>query len=558
MSDATLTLAAPPVPTQHQPLLRFLTAGSVDDGKSTLIGRMLYDANALYEDQLQAVRRDSLRRGHAGDDIDLSLVTDGLKAEREQGITIDVAFRYFSTPRRKFIIADTPGHEQYTRNMVTGASTCDLAIILIDARHGLLPQSKRHSYLASLLGIQHVVVAVNKMDLVDYREDVFDTIEADYRTFAAPLGLHHIHFIPVSALKGDNVVTASGRMPWYGGPTLLECLETVEVEGSRRGADFRFPVQMVIRPDGTFRGLAGTVASGQVRPGDEVVVRPSGRLTRDKRLVQYDGDLAQAVAGDALTITLEDNVDISRGDMLAHPDRMPRVTTEIEAMLVWMDEKALSPGGSYWLKHTTSLVPCRITGVSYRMDIHSLSPHEAPTLALNDVGRVSLSLSRPILCDAYEANRATGAFILIDRLTNATVAGGMITNRSSEGGPSSVRAVTGAMRAARLGHSPVAVWLVGNPRHAPLAYRLEQRLFEQGLMAYALEGSDHASRLADGAQLLTGAGLIAICPLYRADANGKVEVHRGDLADTPSLVVDVESLSLEHAAHQIAELLSEA
>ncbi|HEY3998562.1 MAG TPA: GTP-binding protein [Candidatus Xenobia bacterium] len=418
------------VPIVAKGLLRLLTAGSVDDGKSTLIGRLLYDSRSLYVDQMEALKRDSVRTGHAGGDVDLSLLTDGLRAEREQGITIDVAYRYFGTDRRQFILVDAPGHEQYTRNMVTGASTCDLCIVLLDARQGVLPQSKRHSYLASLLGIRTLVVAVNKMDLVDYRQDVFDHISADFRTFARALGDVHLQFIPVSALRGDNVVEPSLRMPWYDGPSLLAYLEGVEVEPPA-DSPLRLPVQLVIRPDGSFRGLAGTIAGGVVQRGDDVVVLPSRRRSK----VRHVSTGGPASAGQAVVVVLEDDLDVGRGDMLVAPAQGPKVLERVEATVVWLQDRALEPGSTWWLKHTTNTVPATVTSVLERIDVHRAVSEPASALRLNDVGRVRLEVSRPIVADAYEVNRATGSFILIDRLSNGTAGAGMIRTGDESVGP---------------------------------------------------------------------------------------------------------------------------
>src|SRR4051794_25974756 len=416
---------------QRKELLRFLTCGSVDDGKSTLIGRLLHDTKGIYEDQLAAVKRDSVKHGTTGTgEVDLALLTDGLKAEREQGITIDVAYRYFSTDRRKFIIADTPGHEQYTRNMATGASTCQLAIILIDARHGVVTQTRRHSFIVSLLGIKHVVVAVNKMDLVNFDQAVFERIKADYTGFVAKLGLPDVQFIPLSALRGDNVVEKSPAMPWYAGPPLLRHLETVHVASDRNLKDMRFPVQYVLRPHQNFRGFAGTIASGILRNGDEVMALPSGKKSRVKSIVTYDGELDEAFAPMAVTVTLADEIDVSRGDVLVHPGSAPHVSGQIEAMVVWMAEQPFVPGKSYLLKHTTRQTAAEIAALRYGVDVNSLEKRPIRKLGLNEVGQVQLSLTRPIAYDAYQRNAATGAFVVIDRLTNNTVGAGMILEPS--------------------------------------------------------------------------------------------------------------------------------
>ncbi len=410
-------------------LLRFSTCGSVDDGKSTLIGRLLYDTKSIFEDQLAQVEDASRRRGD--EYTNLALLTDGLRAEREQGITIDVAYRYFATPRRKFIIADTPGHIQYTRNMVTGASTANLAIVLVDARQGLVEQSRRHAFIASLLRIPHLVLAVNKMDLVGWDEAVFRRIEADFRGFASKLDVQDIVFIPMSALHGDNVVERSTHMPWYGGTSLLHHLETVHIASDRNLVDVRFPVQWVIRPQSAehpdYRGYAGAVAGGVLKPGDDVVVLPSGFTTKIARIETLDGPVEEAFAPMSVTIHLEDDLDVSRGDMLARPNNRPVVGQELEAMICWMTDKPLAPRGRYLLKHTTKWVKAMVTGIAYRLDINTLHRDEGvASVGLNDVARVSLRVSAPLTYDAYRRNRATGSFILVDEATNDTVGAGML------------------------------------------------------------------------------------------------------------------------------------
>ncbi len=410
-------------------LLRFITAGSVDDGKSTLIGRLLHDSKSIFEDQYSAISKTSAKRGMTT--VDLSLLTDGLQAEREQGITIDVAYRYFATPKRKFIIGDTPGHEQYTRNMVTAASTANLAIILVDARKGVLTQTKRHSYLASLLGVPHVVLAVNKMDMVDYSKQRFEEIVGEYKKFAAQLNLHDVHCIPLSALNGDNVVDRSAAMDWYLGPTLLELLETVEIDHDVNTSDFRFPVQWVCRPQTDehhdFRGFAGRIEAGEVSVGDEITVLPSGRSTRVKEIVTYDGKLQTAFAPQSVTLTLEDEIDISRGDMLvrssAHP---PRVQKEFEATLCWLSESPLDRNRKYLVKHTTRMAKALFSRLDYRVDVNTLEQHAAEKLNMNDIARVAIKVQQPLVFDAYDIDRATGSFIVIDEASNNTVAAGMI------------------------------------------------------------------------------------------------------------------------------------
>ena len=410
-------------------VLRFITAGSVDDGKSTLIGRLLHDSRQVLEDQMSAVARASAKKGVAF--LDLSLLTDGLEAEREQGITIDVAYRYFATAKRKFIIADTPGHEQYTRNMVTGASTADASIILIDARKGVLPQTRRHTYIAHLLGVKRILVAVNKMDLVDYDRTVFDNIRKDFLTFADKLGIKELRFFPVSALQGDMVVDRGEHFPWYEGPTLLQALEDFEVRDDARLAPMRFPVQLVVRPGaGTdFRGYAGRLESGVIRVGDEVVVLPANRSTRIRDIVSLDRSLPFAVAGDSVTLLLADEIDISRGDMIAHRDSAPDARKSITATVCWLSTEGLNPAARYVLKHTSHTVKAKVTAINHRLDIHTLAKQAAPAaLAMNDIAQITVNLAQPLFADSYAANRETGAFILIDEATNQTVAAGMIDN----------------------------------------------------------------------------------------------------------------------------------
>ncbi|MCK5679208.1 sulfate adenylyltransferase subunit CysN [bacterium] len=414
---------------EQKDLLRFLTAGSVDDGKSTLIGRLLYDSKLLYEDQLAALERDSKRVGSVDGEIDYALLLDGLQAEREQGITIDVAYRYFATAKRKFIIADTPGHEQYTRNMVTGASTANLAIILVDARTGVINQTRRHSFLISLLGIKHVIVAVNKMDLVDYQESIFNDICNQYRDFVTRLRIPDLHFIPLSALKGDNVVEKSPKMEWYTGQPLLEILENVYVSSDRNFIDLRYPVQYVQRPNAGFRGFAGTVASGVVRPGDKILALPSGKRSTIKEIVTAKGSIKEAFPPQSVTLTLTDEIDISRGDMLVHPDNMPQTSHTIEALLVWMAETPMTPNSNFILKHTTRTTKASITQIRYQIDVNSLRKKPSTTLALNEIGRVTINTSQVLFFDPYLKNRTTGSFILIDSISNFTVAVGMIIDR---------------------------------------------------------------------------------------------------------------------------------
>jgi sulfate adenylyltransferase large subunit len=416
---------------QSKDLLRFTTAGSVDDGKSTLIGRLLYDSRSVYDDQLESVTKASAGRNAGA--IDFSLLTDGLRAEREQGITIDVAYRYFATPRRKFIIADTPGHEQYTRNMVTGASTAELAIVLVDARKGLLPQSRRHAYIASLLGLPHVVIAVNKMDLVGYDHATFARIQADFRRFLGRFQSIEPYFVPISALAGDNVVSRSGNMPWFHGPSLLEYLERVPTGKRVQNTSFRFPVQRVVRPSQEFRGYAGTVVSGRIGVGDPVTVSPSGRQTTIERITTFDGDLREAQAGQAVTFTLADDVDVVRGDTISTPEDLPLSNSAIDATLVWLNDSPAQLKKRYRLKHATRQEWAQLKYIRHRLNINSLEHEHASTLEMNEIGSVHLEVARPLAFDAYTKNRATGSFILIDEATNATVAAGLISGAAQDG-----------------------------------------------------------------------------------------------------------------------------
>lgn len=411
---------------QNKSLLRFLTCGSVDDGKSSLIGRLLHDSHQIYEDQLSALHTDSQKSGTTGEAIDLALLVDGLAAEREQGITIDVAYRYFSTAKRKFIIADTPGHEQYTRNMATGASTCDLAVILIDARKGVLTQTKRHSYIASLLGIKHFVVAINKMDLTDYSEAVYEQIKADYLAFSAKLNDISIEFVPLSALLGDNVVDRSANTPWFAGKTLLECLETVEPSDDTAGKPFRFPVQYVTRPNLDFRGFAGTVASGSVQVGDELFALPSGKRSRVKSIVTFDGELNSAYTDQAITLTLTDEIDVSRGDVLVASGRQPVLSDTLLANIVWMSDEAMQAGRQYDIKLACKKTTGQFSAVRHKVDVNTLAESDADELALNEIGLCELVLTEAVPVDSYEFVADTGSFIIIDRLTNVTVGAGMI------------------------------------------------------------------------------------------------------------------------------------
>ena len=529
---------------QKKDLLRLLTAGSVDDGKSTLIGRLMFDSKMLYEDQLDALQRDSKRVGHAGEDIDYALLLDGLKAEREQGITIDVAYRYFSTAKRKFIIADTPGHEQYTRNMVTGASTANLAIILIDARYGVITQTKRHTFLVSLLGIKHVVVAVNKMDLVDYSEDIFNNIRADYQSFAAKLDIPDIHFIPISALKGDNVVEPSENMKWYHGNSMLEFLETVHISSDRNFTDMRYPVQYVLRPDIKFRGFSSAVASGIISKGDEVMVLPSLKKSKVKSIVTYDKELDYAFPPQSVTVTLEDEIDISRGDMLVHPDNQPRMERQFEAMLVWMDETQMNLSTQFYIKHAYNSAKARIDQIQYKIDVNTLEKSNIENFELNEIGRVVITTTKPLFFDPYKKNRQTGSFILIDPVTHNTCAVGMIIDRlSSNSLPSRITdtdkenialgksLITTAERKQRLNQRGETIWITGlhGSGKNELAFSLEKKLFENGATVVLLDGSsvrfginreldyspadraENLRRVAHISKLLNDQGIITIC-----------------------------------------------
>ena len=479
---------------EKKSLLRFLTCGSVDDGKSTLIGRLLYDTKLLFEDQLSALEKDSKKHGTTGDDIDFALLVDRLEAEREQGITIDVAYRFFATDKRKFIVADTPGHEQYTRNMATGASNSELAVILIDARKGVLTQTRRHAYIASLLGIRHVVLAVNKIDLVDYSQEVFDRIVADFTAFAAQLGFASQVPIPLSARFGDNVIARSANMPWYAGASLLEHLETVEVEAALAEKPFRMPVQWVNRPNLDFRGFSGTVASGRVRPQDPVVVAGSGRTTRISRIVTTDGDLEEAVAGQAVTLTLADEVDVSRGDILAPASQRPEVSDQFSAHLLWMAEDEMLPGRQYLLKIGTRTLPATVTELKHKIDVNTLDHSAAKTLALNEVGYGNLSLAQPIAFDPYVENRDTGGFILIDRFNNNTVGAGMIDFglRRATNVHWQALDVNKSVRAAAKSQKPVVLWFTGlsGSGKSTIANLVERQLVAQGQHTYLLDGDN--------------------------------------------------------------------
>jgi bifunctional enzyme CysN/CysC len=523
-------------------LLRFITCGSVDDGKSTLIGRLLHDSKLIYEDQLAALAKDSEQHGTTGDDIDLALLVDGLQAEREQGITIDVAYRFFSTPRRSFIVADTPGHEQYTRNMATGASTADLAVILVDARKGVLVQTRRHSFICSLLGIRHVVLAVNKIDLVGYDQEIFERIAADYAAFAERLGFAAVFPIPVSARYGDNVTTTSSNTPWYRGPTLVAHLETAEVEDEAAARLFRFPVQWVNRPNADFRGYAGTIASGHVRRGDQVIVAASGQASRIARIVTYDGDLDEAAAGDAVTITLADELDVGRGDVLAAPNARPEVSDQFAAHVIWMDREPLIPGRSYLARIGTATVAASITAIKHRVDVNTQEHLAAHTLGLNDIGFCNVSTASPVTFDSYAENRKTGAFIIIDRYSNRTVGAGMIAFglRRATNIHWQPLLIGKPERSALKKQRPAILWFTGlsGAGKSTIANIVEQRLFAAGHHTMLLDGDnvrhglnrdlgfteadrvENIRRVGEVAKLMVESGLIVLCSFispYRAE-----------------------------------------
>jgi bifunctional enzyme CysN/CysC len=527
---------------QTKDLLRFITCGSVDDGKSTLIGRLLHDSKLIFEDQLTTLAKDSARHGTTGEDLDFALLVDGLEAEREQGITIDVAYRFFSTAKRSFIVADTPGHEQFTRNMATGASGADLAIILIDARKGVLVQTRRHSLLCSLLGIRHVLVAVNKIDLIGFQQDVFGKIVADYTAFAAELGFASVTSIPISARFGDNVTTVSSNTPWYRGPSLLQYLEAIDIESENLAKPFRFPVQWVNRPNQDFRGYAGTVGSGQVRVGAPVVEATSGRTSKIAKIVTYDGDVSSAEAGDAVTITLEDELDIVRGDVLVSPKARPEVSDQFAAHVIWMSDEPLVPGRSYLSRIGTKSTPVTVTTIKYKIDVNTRKHLAATKLELNDIAVCNLSTGFPVAFDPYDQNRRTGAFIIIDRFTNHTVGAGMITFGLRRGTNIHWQPllIGKAQRAALNKQKPAIIWFTGlsGAGKSTVASLIEQRLHARGHHTMVLDGDnvrhglnrdlgfteadrvENIRRVGEVAKLMVESGLIVLCSFispYRAE-----------------------------------------
>jgi bifunctional enzyme CysN/CysC len=517
---------------EKKSLLRFLTCGSVDDGKSTLIGRLLYDTKLIFEDQLATLERDSLKHGTDGENIDFALLVDGLEAEREQGITIDVAYRFFATSKRKFIVADTPGHEQYTRNMATGASTADLAVVLVDSRQGILRQTRRHSFIASLLGIRHIVLAVNKIDLMDYSEAVFDKIVADYMEFAKDLGFTSVKPIPMSARFGDNVTTRSSKTPWYSGPSLLEHLETVPIENDQAGKPFRFPVQYVVRPNLDFRGFAGQVASGSIAVGDKVTVAKSGQQSVVKEIVVYDGGKQNAAEGEAVTIVLADQIDISRGDMLVAPESRPHVADQFQAHVIWFDAQPMIPGRSYILRTEVDQVSATVTTLKHQININTFAHEAAKHLNMNEVGECNISTQAPVAFDPYRSNRVTGNFVLIDRFTNATVGAGMIDHplRRASNVHWQALEVNKQARAELKNQTPAVLWFTGysGSGKSTIANTLEKLLHAQGKHTFMLDGDnvrhglnrdlgfdnddrvENIRRVAEVAKLMTDAGLIVI------------------------------------------------
>ena len=547
-----------PVESANKDLLRFITCGSVDDGKSTLIGRLLHDSKMIFDDQMSALARDSKRHGTTGDDIDFALLVDGLEAEREQGITIDVAYRFFTTPKRSFMVADTPGHEQYTRNMATGASNAQLAIILVDARKGLLVQTKRHSFICSLLGIRHVVLAVNKIDLMGFEQETFDRIVADYQSFASGLGFHSIVPIPISARYGDNITTPSDNMRWYTDLALLDYLETVDIQGELPSQPFRFPVQWVNRPNLDFRGYAGTVASGQIAAGDEIMVAASGKTSRIDQIVTYDGCVERAETGDAVTLTLADEIDIGRGDLLATPNARPEVVDQFAAHIIWMGQDALVPGRSYFIRLGTNVVSATITNLKYKIDVNTRDHLAATTFELNEIGFCNISTSMPVAFDPYEENKKTGSFIIIDRYSNHTVGAGMIAFGLRRATNVSWHALTVGKteRASLKNQRPVIIWMTGlsGAGKSTIANIIDGKLFAAGHHTMLLDGDnvrhglnrdlgfteadrvENIRRAGEVAKLMMDAGLIVICSF--------ISPYRSDREMVRSLVADGEFLEV--------------
>jgi len=496
---------------EQKQLLRLLTCGSVDDGKSTLIGRLLHDSKMIYEDQLAAITADSVKSGTTGDEVDLALLVDGLQAEREQGITIDVAYRYFSTANRKFIIADTPGHEQYTRNMATGASTCDLAIILIDARYGVQTQTRRHSIIASLLGMKHIVVAINKMDLVNYDEAIYNKIKQDYLSFTKNLALEKvdIRFIPISALNGDNVVNLSTQMPWYTGQSMMEILETVEIAADQNFDNFRFPVQYVNRPNLDFRGYCGTIAAGVIHKGDNITVLPSGKTSSIKSIVTYEGEIDEAFPPMAVTLTLNDEIDVSRGDMITLSDDLPQISNKFNAKIVWMAEQSMTIGKQYYIKLGTKTVNGSISKINHLIDVNTLEESDAEELNLNEIGHCDVTLTASVPFDSYNLCKGSGAFIIIDRLSNVTVAAGMIIGAVEN---DQLDEVTQDERVARYGQQPFTAWLTGK-NNLQSAREIERLLFDMGHACTVIDEAMTEGNIATISQLLNASGFICLCPI---------------------------------------------
>ena len=572
--DAYLTLH------QHKTLLRFITCGSVDDGKSTLIGRLLYDSKMIFEDQLATLEADSKRVGTQGQDIDFALPVDGLAAEREQGITIDVAYRFFSTEKRKFIVADTPGHEQYTRNMVTGASNADLAVILIDARKGILTQTRRHSYLVHLLGIRNIVLAVNKMDLVGYDQGTYDTIVADYAAFAKEIGIQAFVPIPLSGFKGDNITARSDKTPWYDGPALMAHLETVEVDQvADQAKPFRLPVQWVNRPNLDFRGFSGLIATGSVAPGDSVRVLPSGKTSTVTRIVTFDGDLDRAVAGQSVTLTLADEIDCSRGNVIAMADDPPEAADQFEAMIVWMADEAMLPGRAYWLKSGTQTVSATVQSPKYQVNVNTMEHLAAKTLDLNAIGVATLSTDRPLVFESYADNHTLGGFILIDKITNATVAAGMLhfSLRRAQNVHWQASDVSRESRAARMSQAPAVLWFTGlsGAGKSTIANLVEKRLARMNRHTFLLDGDnvrhglnkdlgftdadrvENIRRVGEVARLMTDAGLIVITAFispFRAER----DLVRSMIADGEFYEVHIDTPIADAEARDVKGLYAKA